>query len=221
MKRIIIKIISVAIVIMFLLLNWCPRVLTQSMEKTETVMKQNLTAVEAVKHKSETVFCELRSVPKTTTPCEPEILSTEPFLIVPNVEDATLLAKAAQGEYRGLNDEEVLAVYWCILNRVDAEGYGMGNNIEYVLTFPYQFLGFSQDNPVDERLIDLACEALTAWETEKITGELSGERVIPPEYLWFSGNAECTHNTYRNTFEFTSSTDYITWSSGEKITIIN
>ena len=221
MKRIIIKIILVIMVIMFLTLNWCPRVLTQPMEKTETVMKQNLTAIEAVKPEPDPIFCELRSVPKTTTPCEPEILSAEPFLIEANMEDATLLAKAAQGEYRGLNDEEVLAVYWCILNRVDAVGYGMGNNIEYVLTFPYQFLGYSSDNPVDERLIDLACEALTAWETEKLTGELSDERVIPPEYLWFSGNAECTHNTYRNTFEFTSSTDYITWSSGEKITIIN
>lgn len=221
MKRIIIKIISVTIVIMFLLLNYCPRVLTQSERKPEPEIKRNLPAAEAVKPESEPIFCELRSEQKSTTPCEPEILSPEPFLIAVNMEDAVLLAKAAQGEYRGLNDEEVLAVYWCIINRVDAEGYGMGNDIEYVLNFPYQFLGYSSDNPVDERLIDLACEALTAWETEKLTGELSDERVIPPEYLWFSGNAECTHNTYRNTFEFTTSTDYITWVGGEKITIIN
>lgn len=221
MKRIIIKIISVTIVIMFLLLNYCPRVLTQPVQETETEMNTNLPSVESAKPESELIFCELRSTPKSTAPCEPEILSSEPLLAVVNMEDAVLLAKAAQGEYRGSNDEEVLAVYWCILNRVDAEGYGMGNNIEYVLTFPYQFLGYSPDNPVDERLIDLACEALTAWETEKLTGELSDERVIPPEYLWFSGNDECTHNTYRNTFEFAPSTDYITWSGGEKITIIN
>ena len=221
MKRIIIKIILVIMVILLLFLNWCPRVLTQSMRKTETEMNPNLPAVEVVKPESDPIFCELRSTPKSTTPCEPEILSQEPILTAVNMEDATLLAKAAQGEYRGLNDEEVLAVYWCILNRVDAEGYGMGNNIEYVLNFPCQFLGYSPDNPVDDRLIDLACEALTAWETEKLTGELSAERVIPPEYLWFSGNVECTHNTYRNTFEFTSSTDYITWIGGEKITIIN
>lgn len=221
MKRIIIKIISVTIVIMFLLLNYCPRVLTQSERKPEPEIKRNLPAVEASKSEPDYIFHELRSTPKSITTYEPEILSPEPFLIVVNMEDAVLLAKAAQGEYRGLNDEEVLAVYWCILNRVDAEGYGMGNNIEYVLTFPYQFLGYSPDNPVDDRLIDLACEALTAWETEKLTGELSAERVIPPEYLWFSGNVECTHNTYRNTFEFNSSTDYITWIGGEKITIIN
>lgn len=208
-------------VIFLLILNWCPRVLTQPVQETETETEPNLQSVESAKPESEPIFCELRSVPKSTTQCEPEILSPEPLLAVVNMEDAVLLAKAAQGEYRGSNDEEVLAVYWCILNRVNAEGYGMGNNIEYVLTFPYQFLGYSSDNPVDERLIDLACEALTAWETEKLTGELSAERVIPPEYLWFSGNVECTHNTYRNTFEFTTSTDYITWSSGEKITIIN
>ena len=221
MKRIIIKIILVIMVILFLFLNWCPRALTQSERKTEQEMNPNLPSVEAEKPESDPIFCELRSVSESTTPCEPEILSTEPFLIVPNIEDATLLAKAAQGEYRGLNDEEVLAVYWCIFNRVDADGYGMGNDIEYVLTFPNQFFGYSPDNPVDDRLIDLACEALAAWETEKMTGELSDERVIPPEYLWFSGNAECTHNTYRNTFEFTPSTDYISWSGGEKMTIIN
>lgn len=221
MKRAIINIILVIIVILLLLLNCCSRMLTQYMLKTVPEMKPKSAEVEVAKPESEPVFCELRSIPKSDESFNPEILSSEPFFIADNMEDAALLAKAAHGEYRGLNDEEVLAVYWCILNRVDAEGYGMGNSIEYVLTFPHQFLGYSPDNPVDERLIDLACEALTAWETEKLTGELSDERVIQPEYLWFSGNAECTHNTYRNTFEFTSSTDYITWSGGEKITVIN
>lgn len=221
MKRIIIRIILVIIIILLLFLNLCHSMLTQYMLKTVPETKTKSAEIEVAKPESEPVFFELRSIPKSEASCNPEILSSEPFFIVANMEDATLLAKAAYGEYRGLNDEEVLSVYWCILNRVDAEGYGMGNNIEYVLTFPYQFLGYSPDNPVDERLIDLACEALTAWEIEKMTGELSDERVIPPEYLWFSGNEECTHNTYRNTFEFTPSTDYITWSGGEKITIIN
>ena len=221
MKRAILNIILVIIIILLLLLNCCSRMLTQYMLKTVPEMKPKSAEIEVAKQESDPIFCELRSVPKSEAPCNPEILSSEPFFIVANMEDATLLAKAAYGEYRGLNDEEVLAVYWCILNRVDADGYGMGNSIEYVLTFPYQFLGYSPDNPVDERLIDLACEALTAWEMEKLTGELSDERVIPPEYLWFSGNEECTNNTYRNTFEFTPSTDYITWSGEEKITVIN
>lgn len=218
MKRTILNIILVIIVILLLLLNCCSRMLTQ---KTDPEMKPKSAESEVEEQESDPIFCELRSVPKSDSSCNRENLSSDPFFIVANMEDATLLAKAAYGEYRGLNDEEVLAVYWCILNRVDAEGYGMGNDIEYVLTFPHQFLGYSPDNPVDDRLIDLACEALTVWETEKMTGELSDERVIPPEYLWFSGNEECTHNTYRNTFEFCPRTDYITWSGGEKITIIN
>lgn len=221
MKRAIINIILVIIVILLLLLNCCSRMLTQYMLKTEPEMKPKSVEIETAKPESDPIFCELRSIPKSESSFNHEFLSSEPFFIVANMEDAALLAKAAYGEYRGLNDEEVLAVYWCILNRVDAEGYGMGNNIEYVLTFQNQFFGYRPDNPVDERLIDLACEALTVWETEKMTGELSDERVIPPEYLWFSGNEECTHNTYRNTFEFTPSTDYITWSGGEKITVIN
>lgn len=221
MKRAILNIILVIIVILLLLLNCCSRMLTQYMLKTEPEMKPKSAEIEVAKPESEPIFCEFRSIPKSEASCNPENLSQEPFFIVANMEDATLLAKAAYGEYRGLNDEEVLAVYWCILNRVDADGYGMGNSIEYVLTFPNQFLGYRQDNPVDDRLIYLACEALAAWEAEKLTGELSDERVIPPEYLWFSGNEECTHNTYRNTFEFTPSTDYITWIGCEKITIIN
>lgn len=221
MKRTTLNIILVIIVILLLFLNCCSRMLTQYMLATDPEMKPKSAEIEVTKPESDPIFCELRSIPKSDASCNTEILSSEPFFIVDNMEDAELLAKAAHGEYRGLNDEEVLAVYWCIFNRVDAAGYGMGNSIEYVLTFPHQFLGYSPDNPVDDRLIDLACEALTAWETEKLTGELSEERVIPSEYLWFSGNEECTHNTYRNTFEFTPSTDYITWSGEEKITVIN
>ena len=168
-----------------------------------------------------TVLYEIDVLQNDSELFEAENFTSNHFSPEVNVEDAILLAKAAQGEYRGLNDEEVLAVYWCIFNRVDAVGYGMGNNIEYVLTFPYQFLGYNENNSVDDRLIDLACEALKAWEAEKITGELSEHRVIPKEYLWFSGNSDCTHNTYRNTFEFTPSTDYISWNNGEKITKIN
>ncbi len=209
MKRAI-KVILVTATILLFLFGLHP-VATQYTQEPEPETKQNFPVGEDAKIELKPISCELGCVGGNNVPREQEILPSEPVLTYDNKEDATLLAKAAYGEYRGSNDEEVLAVYWCIFNRVDAEGYGMGNDIEYVLTFPYQFLGYSPDNPVDDRLIDLAYEAMTAWKTEKLTGELSAERVIPPEYLWFSGNTECTHNIYRNTFEFTKSTDYITW----------
>ncbi len=209
MKRAI-KIILVTAIILLLLFGLHP-VASESTKESEPEMKQSFPVLEDAKIELKPISCEFVCAAKNDVPREPEILESEPILIDANKEDAELLAKAAYGEYRGSNDEEVLAVYWCIFNRVDADGYGMGNDIEYVLTFPHQFLGYRPDNPVDDRLIDLAYDALTAWETEKMTGELSKERVIPPEYLWFSGNAECTHNIYRNTFEFTPSTDYITW----------
>ena len=152
---------------------------------------------------------------------ENDVLLPELPQIEVNMEDAILLAKTAWGEFRGLNDEEVLAVYWCILNRVDSSGHGMGGNIESVVSFPGQFLGYNINNPIDERLFELACNVLREWEKEKQTGELSAERVIPPKYLWFSGNDQQTHNIYRDTYLFQSDTDYILWENNLKITLVN
>lgn len=220
MKKTILKIATVAIIISILFFNLLGRTPYNKTQSMQEIMP-DFHVVNVEKTDENHFLCEIDLPSDSNYPFEAENLTSDTFFPEVNIEDAILLAKAAQGEYRGSNDEEVLAVYWCIFNRVDAVGYGMGNNIEYVLTFPYQFLGYNENNSVDDRLIDLAFDALTAWETEKLTGELSGERVIPPEYLWFSGNSDCTHNTYRNTFEFTSSTDYISWNNGEKITKIN
>ena len=72
----------------------------------------------------------------------------EPFF-TPNEAEVEMLAKTIWGEARGVESiTEKAAVAWCILNRVDAKGYACGGDIEYVLTFPGQFVGYDEENPV-------------------------------------------------------------------------
>ncbi len=104
-------------------------------------------------------------------------------------EAAVLLAKMAYGEYRGNDDRQVTMTMWCVLNRVDSPLYP--DTIAKVVNQPSQFMGYSPYNPVDARLYELAVQTLKLWEAEK----LEGERTLPKEYLYFSGNGEV--NIYR------------------------
>ena len=77
----------------------------------------------------------------TPQPHEPDEPAPDP--------DAVLIAQTIWGESRGCSEADQEAVCWVILNRVDTDGYGMGNSIEYVITFPQQFAGYSPDNPIE------------------------------------------------------------------------
>ena len=112
-----------------------------------------------------------------------EVVPTYDIMI--NEEEATVLAKMSWGEARGCSDMEIAATMWCVLNRVDA-GYG---NLVHVVTAPNQFIGYSKNNPLEDRLYDLAVDVLTRWQMEKqgATAEEVG-RVLPQEYMWFSGD---------------------------------
>ena len=112
---------------------------------------------------------------------------------IPNPADVTMLAKLICGEARGIESQtEQAAVVWTVLNRVDSTGYGMGKSIMHVVTFKGQFHGYSPCHPtVDDYGRDLkvlASEVLTRW--------YNGERALPIEYLWFSGNG--TKNVFRD-----------------------
>lgn len=113
--------------------------------------------------------------------------------------DATILAKLLWGEARGVeSDAEKAAVVWCVLNRVDATGYGMGGSVEDVVTFPGQFSGYSYSHPVDPELYALAADVLERWALEKLSLEDCG-RVLPAAYLWFHGNGR--ENIFRDAYK--------------------
>lgn len=110
-------------------------------------------------------------------------------------EEVIVLAKMLWGEARGVNsDAEKAACVWCALNRVD-HGYG---DIIAVVTTPKQFVGYNEENPVDDGLITLCIDVLTRWYAER-EGQVEVGRVLPADYLWFSGDGERNHfrNAYR------------------------
>ena len=110
-------------------------------------------------------------------------------------EEVTVLAKMLWGEARGVpSDTEKAACVWCVLNRVDQ---GMGTIVE-VVTAPYQFVGYQEDHPVDPDLKELCEDVLERWYREK-SGETDVGRVLPSDYLFFTGDGE--HNYFRNAYK--------------------
>lgn len=111
-------------------------------------------------------------------------------------EDAIALAKTYWGEARGVRSNglvsgkcQIAAVGWCILNRYDA---GYEDSIFEVITAKDQFHGYSKSHPVDDELLELAYDVLDRWNAEKHGGTDVG-RVLPAEYLWFSGDGQYNH----------------------------
>lgn len=90
-------------------------------------------------------------------------------------EEVIVLAKMLWGEARGVSsDAEKAACVWCALNRVD-HGYG---DIITVVTTPKQFVGYNEENPVDDGLITLCIDVLTRWYAER-EGQVEVGRVLP------------------------------------------
>ena len=117
-------------------------------------------------------------------------------------EEVAALAKMLWGEARGIPSEtEQAACVWCVLNRVN-QGYG---SILEVVTAPSQFLGYRENNPIDETLLLLSEDVLTRWQREK-DGETEVGRVLPPDYLWFSGDSKRNH--FRNSYKSGNTWDW-------------
>lgn len=94
--------------------------------------------------------------------------------------DVIYLAKMAWGEARGCSTTEQAATMWCVLNRVDSEEFP--DSVMEVVTQPGQFRAYSEENPVEEELYNLAYDVLMRWKAGGIG------RVLPAEYLYFIGD---------------------------------
>lgn len=112
---------------------------------------------------------------------------------IPPAAEVEALAKMLYGEARGVtSDMEKAACVWVVLNRVDDPRYP--DTALEVLEAPAQFAGYSQDNPITEELKALAADVLTRHHAEK-TGAADVGRVIPREYLFFTGDGEQNYFT--------------------------
>ena len=112
---------------------------------------------------------------------------------IPDAAEVEALAKMLYGEARGItSDTEKAACVWCVLNRVDDPRFP--DTVLEVLEAPYQFAGYSADYPVLPELAVLAADVLKRYHAEK-NGEENVERVLPAEYLYFTGDGRNNHFT--------------------------
>lgn len=128
-------------------------------------------------------------------------------------EDAVALAKTLYGEARGVRSNGIVsgtaqkaAVIWCVLNRYDA---GYEDSIVEVCAAKGQFAGYSPSFPVWDDLLELSYDVLDRWNAEK-HGETDVGRVLPAEYLWFSGDGKYNH--FRDAYRTSNRWD---WSLGD------
>lgn len=127
----------------------------------------------------------IASTEPTGAPEEPEY--------IPDAAEVAALAKMLYGEARGIaSDMEKAACVWCVLNRVDDPSFP--DTVLEVLEAPYQFAGYSADYPVLPELAALAADVLKRYHAEK-NGEENVGRVLPAEYLYFTGDGRNNHFT--------------------------
>lgn len=126
--------------------------------------------------------------------------------------DLTSWDKVRNGCY-GLNGEAGECID--ILKKTEFQGHAfdpmkmvdeLGDVLWYVaqlatglgVTTPKQFVGYNEENPADDGLITLCIDVLTRWYAER-EGQVEVGRVLPADYLWFSGDGERNHfrNAYR------------------------
>ena len=113
-------------------------------------------------------------------------------LYPPTEEELTILAKIVYREARGIPDKaHQAAVIWCILNRVD-DGY-WGDTIAEVATYPHAF-AWVPNTPVEQAFLLLAADVCERWNLEKARASEVG-RVLPKEYLYFTGYGGLNHFT--------------------------
>lgn len=100
---------------------------------------------------------------------------------------AEYIAKTVYGEAGICCTTEQAAVVWCILNRVDSTDPYYPDDIIAVITQPGQFHGYKAEQPVEPELYELALDVICRWQREK-DGEPDTGRVLPADYLFFSGD---------------------------------
>ena len=98
------------------------------------------------------------------------------------------------GESRGCTVDNQRKAVWCVLNRVDADGFP--DTIIGVLSQPNQFHGYSEAFPVWDELTAVAEDVLTRWSLEK--QGVAVNRELPKSYLYFTGTGR--ENIFREAY---------------------
>lgn len=108
--------------------------------------------------------------------------------------DVVAVAKMLYGESRGCSIDNQQKAVWCVLNRVDADGFP--DTIIGVLSQPNQFHGYSTAFPVWDELTAVAEDVLTRWSLEK--QGVAVNRELPKSFLYFTGTGR--ENIFREAY---------------------
>lgn len=180
--------------VLLVLIGWTNLRMNQLGQKVEHLMGQVSQMTEEV-HNLQTQLEALESQEITgvaRNPHAPGSSVTWDDLYPPTEEELTILAKVVYREARGIEDKaHQAAVIWCILNRVD-DGY-WGDTITEVATYPNAF-AWVPDTPVEQEFLMLAADVCERWNLEK-AGQDDVGRVLPKEYLYFTGDGKLNHFT--------------------------
>lgn len=115
--------------------------------------------------------------------------------------DAELVAKVLYG-VKGNSEKDLRTYTWCIFNRVDSKLYP--NTLQDVIGQPKQWMAYSADNAVLEKLYKIAEEELTQWYT--------GHRPVTSDFVYMNWTPQ--EITLRDRWEEGSGTHYWRYDNG-------
>lgn len=116
--------------------------------------------------------------------------------------EAEAVARVLYG-VKGNSDRDLRTLAWCIFNRVDNKQYP--DTLAGVIAQPKQWMAYSEDNAVLDKLYQIATEEIDRWH--------SGHRPVSSDYVYM--NWSPSEIVLRNRWEEKSGTKY--WQWGESI----
>lgn len=113
--------------------------------------------------------------------------------------EAEYIAKLLYGQARYNSPEAQKAIAWLIINRVESPYYP--NSIQEVVEQPSQWMGYNDNNIIEDRLYEVALTAVNDWHN-------GAHRPFSADFLYMVWTSD--EITLRTTFEETRGTQYLT-----------
>ena len=113
--------------------------------------------------------------------------------------EAEYIAKLLYGQARYNSPEAQKAIAWLIINRVESPYYP--NSVQEVVEQPSQWMGYNDNNIIEDRLYEVALTAVNEWHN-------GAHRPVSADFLYMVWTSD--EITLRTTFEETRGTQYLT-----------
>lgn len=113
--------------------------------------------------------------------------------------EAEYIAKLLYGQARYNSPEAQKAIAWLIINRVESPYYP--NSVQEVVEQPSQWMGYNDNNIIEDRLYEVALTAVNDWHN-------GAHRPFSADFLYMVWASD--EITLRTTFEETRGTQYLT-----------